>query len=160
MADLLSSPLARRLLATTADPLASAGLAVLRTYVGLAILVAHAGPKLGEMLAGEGHFPELVADMGFPAPTFFAWLATVAQLGGALAVIAGAATRLGAVSVLSTLGIGIAGVHWGDPFAVVEAGLAYLATLLALALAGGGAFSVDHRLSPPPPALAGTGPHR
>ncbi len=131
---------------TIEEPRASAGVAAVRVYVGAAILAAHALPKLGEMLSGHGHFPELVASMGFPVPNLFAWAATLAQVAGALLLMLGLGTRVAALMVVSTLGVGIVGVHWGDPFPVVEAGVAYIVVLLALLLAGGGRYSLDRQL--------------
>lgn len=54
------------------EPLA---LALLRVYTGGVILLAHGLPKLRELLAGGGHFLELVEGMGLPLPLLFAWIA-------------------------------------------------------------------------------------
>lgn len=132
-----------RVLGRAKDSWHDAALAALRTYTGLVIFVAHAWPKLAELVNGRGHFPELVAEMGFPAPMLFAWLATLSQVVGTLLLLAGAATRLGALMVLSTLTVGIVGVHFGDPFPVVEAGLLYLVVLGLFVVVGGGRYSLD-----------------
>lgn len=139
----LSTEALRRVTATTEDRHLSFGLLAVRAYLAVALLYGHALPKLGEMLAGEGHFPELVAEMGFPMPALFAWLATLAQAGGAVLLLAGAVTRVGAFLVLSTLAVGIVGVHFGDPFPVVEAGVMYLVLLTFFAVVGAGGLSVD-----------------
>jgi len=147
----LASPglrtLVERVLAPSPPRPQALGLLLLRIYVGSALLIAHAGPKLGEMISGHGHFPELVASMGFPAPTLFAWGATIAQFGGCLSIIFGLATRLGTLAVLSTLVVGVLGVHWGDPFKVVEAGVAYMISLSVITLLGPGTLSFDHVIS-------------
>jgi len=133
------------------------GLLVLRLATSAAVFGAHALPKLGEMASGQGHFPELVAEMGFPAPMLFAWMATLAQAGGAILIALGLLTRLGALAVLSTLLVGVIGVHWGDPFPVIEAGVAYIAALTAISLLGAGRLSLDHvlleRLRPSEPSV-------
>ena len=49
-----------RVLARSEEPWRSRGLLLLRAYVGGAILLVHALPKLGELWSGRGHFPELV----------------------------------------------------------------------------------------------------
>ena len=55
---------------------------------------------------------------------------------------------------LTTLVVGVPAVHWGDPFGVVEAGVAYMAVLVAFTIAGAGRISLDaarfargHRIS-------------
>ena len=137
---------AQAVLRSTEETWLSAGLALARVYFALAILLGHALPKLGEMIAGEGHFPELVAELGFPAPLLFAWLATLAQVGGTLLLALGLVTRVGALMILSTLAVGIISVHWGDPFPVVEAGVAYLVMLTVFVVVGGGRYALDRPL--------------
>lgn len=122
------------------------GLLAIRMYVGGALLVAHAVPKLRELGAGDPHFVHLVATMGFPAPALFAWLAALTQAAGSAALGLGLVTRPAALGVASTLLIGMIGVHHGDAFAVVEAGSAYVAVMLALAMIGPGDLSLDRRI--------------
>ena len=132
-----------RVLSSPDEPWRSVGLGLLRAYVGAAILLAHALPKMGELLRGDGHFAVLVASMGFPAPGVFAWFAAITQVVGSVALILGVATRLAAVAVTSTLAVGMLGVHLGDPFPVVEGGVAYVVAMLVIAIVGPGDFAVD-----------------
>ncbi len=123
-----------------------AGLLVLRVYVGGALLIAHALPKLRELGSGDPHFVQLVATLGFPAPELFAWLAALTQAAGSAALILGLMTRPAALGVASTLVVGMIGVHVGDPFAVVEAGISYVAAMSTLAIVGPGDLSLDRRI--------------
>lgn len=129
--------------ATTRDPLSSAGLLVLRVYLGCALLVVHGVPKLADLATGGDHFLAEVTAIGFPAPHLFAWIAAVAQAGGALSVLLGFGLRAGALAAASTIAVGLVGLHAGDPFREVEAGVMYVAALVALVFAGPGRYSVD-----------------
>jgi putative oxidoreductase len=125
------------------DYLSAGGLLILRVYVGFAILLAHGLPKVAEVANGEGHFIELVIAMGFPFPRTFAWLGALTQVIGSVLVIGGFLTRPAAAAVASTIAIGLIGVHVGDPFPVLEPGLAYVASFLSIAVAGPGAWALD-----------------
>jgi putative oxidoreductase len=131
------------LLRTTHDRPQSWALLLLRVYFGGALLVAHAIPKVRGLTTGDDGFVQLVSDMGFPAPVFFAWAAMLAQLIGSSFLVLGLATRAAAVAVLTTLGIGLFGVHWGDSFSVLEPGFGYLTVAAAVLVAGGGRSSLD-----------------
>lgn len=119
------------------------GLLLLRGYVGAVVLLAHGLPKLAELVQGQRHFVELVAGLGFPAPTLFAWLATGAQLAGGAALIVGAATRVAALLVAFTISVGAVGVHLREGFSALELGFAYLAMLATVTLLGPGELSLD-----------------
>lgn len=128
---------------TSKEPWRSYALLLLRGYVGAAVLLAHGIPKLAQLTCGDHHFVELVASLGFPAPTLFAWLATVAQVAGSAALIAGAATRLAALGVASTIAVGVVGVHLGEGFKALELGFAYVVMMVTVALLGAGDLSLD-----------------
>lgn len=134
--------LARSLLASI-EPFRSRALLLLRGYAGAVVLLAHGLPKLRELVAGDRHLVALVAGMGLPAPELFAWLSALTQVLGSTALIAGAATRAAALGVATTIAIGMLGVHLGDPFQIVEAGIAYVVMLAAIAILGPGDLSVD-----------------
>ncbi|MEO1370655.1 MAG: DoxX family protein, partial [Acidobacteriota bacterium] len=123
-------------------------LLLLRVYFGTVILFVHGLPKLKEVVAGQGHFLELVRGLGFPRPALFAGFAAVAQVGGGVLIIVGLWTRPAALIVASTIAFGVLAVHWRDGFKVMETGLAYSMVLIAIATAGPGWISWDQGFSP------------
>ena len=68
-------------------------LALLLTRVGVGtIFVAHG---LSKLQGGVGNFAGLLGDqLGFPLPDFFAWMVTLAELFGGIALILGVATPI------------------------------------------------------------------
>lgn len=136
----------QRLLGSASESLMSLIMLGLRVYLASILLIVHAWPKAVELWTGHGHFPALVAKMGLPAPMLFAWMATLAQIGGSLMLAVGLFTRLGSFFVLSTLLVGIPSVHWGDPFRMVEAGVMYMILLAAFIGMGAGRYSLDAML--------------
>ena len=72
----------------------------------------------------------------------WALLAGAAEFGGAVLVLPGLFTRLGALSIAIVMSMAIAKVHWGTFF--MPAGMEYpfslLGSAVALLIAGGGKF--------------------
>jgi len=129
---------------------------------GLGLALAHGWGKVVMLASGGGdRFVQGVAGMGFPMPGLFAWAAALAEFAGGLAVALGLATRTAAAFAALTMAVAAFGRHhahehllslvglghatpeqlkeWGNP----ELALAYLAVLVAVALLGGGRFSLD-----------------
>lgn len=128
---------------------------------GILMVANHGWGKLVRMSAGDTGFITGVQQMGFPYPAVFAWAATLAETLGAVFLVIGLFTRAAAaVSAFNMfvaaflrhkahlhgmIGLGLAQYPpdavkgWGNP----ELALAYLLIFLALALAGGGRFSVE-----------------
>jgi putative oxidoreductase len=136
-------------------------LLILRT-AGLGLALAHGWGKVVMLASGGGDgFIRAVSAMGFPMPGVFAWAAALAEFAGGLAVALGLATRTAAGLAAFTMAVAAFGRHhahdrllalvglgqaspeqikeWGNP----ELALVYLAVLVALALLGGGRFSLD-----------------
>lgn len=132
------------------------GLAVLRVVVGVAF-VAHGAPRLF-----QGGVPDLaatLADAGAPLPGATAWLVSLLQFGGGLALVVGLLVTPVALLLAVHLVGGIvlvhapAGWHVVGPLAEhppggVELNVVLLAALVALVLAGPGSASVDARRRP------------
>ncbi len=119
----------------------------LRFALGV-IFVAHGGQKLfgwlgGKGLAGTAGF--LTAKLGLSPGMLWAVLVGLAEFGGAILLLMGLFTRLGALAITIVMLVAIIGVHRGAFF--MPAGLEYpfalLGAALALLLAGGGRFSLD-----------------
>ena len=68
---------------------ANIGLAGLRLFTGLSMAFAHGD---GKTPPSEG-FARGIADMGFPAPNWFAWAAGLSVFGGGLLIALGLMTR-------------------------------------------------------------------
>lgn len=118
------------------------GLALVRLAAGL-VFVMHGWRKVQ---AGPAAVAESFAGLGLPLPMVSSLLATAAEFGGGLLLIAGLWTRLAAIPLAFTMLVAMVTVHLAQGFFLPQ-GYEYTLTLLAvcvgLALAGGGAPSVD-----------------
>lgn len=118
---------------------ANAGLTVLRIFAGVSLAAAHG---LGKLPPSE-QFVGGVANLGFPAPTFFAWAASLAEfLGGAFLAL-GFFTRISSFFVAFTMVTAAFGTHLNDPFQKKELAFLYLVIALCFLLKGAGDWSVD-----------------
>jgi putative oxidoreductase len=151
----------------------------LRLVVGFGF-VAHG---LAKWTRGPAGFGKLLAHVGVPLPMGTAWLVTLLEVFGGLALMAGALVVLASVplivsmlvamftvqlrygfSSVTTIGLTPDGPVFGPPG--YEINLLYIAALLALILAGPGAYSVDGWLvrrsaaarKPIPPVVPRRGP--
>lgn len=133
---------------------------------GFGLAFAHGWGKVVALAAdgADARFVAGVAALGFPFPLFFAWAAAIAELGGGILVALGIFTRIAAAGaafamfvaaflrhrlahhVLSWIGIldipAETRERWGNP----ELAAVYLAVFIALALIGGGRFSLERVL--------------
>src|SRR5689334_20839110 len=135
----------------------------LRLAAGTGFLV-HGLAKLGR---GPEKFGKLLAYIGAPLPVPTAWMVTSVEILGGLALIAGAFVALACIpligtmlvamftihihfgfSAVNTIGLTPAGPQFGPPG--YEISLIYIAGLLALALCGPSAMSVDGARESPP----------
>ena len=127
--------------------LASAGLLLLRLFVGLG-LAAHGWSKFfGEH--GIKGFAGFLGSLGVPLPTLSAVLSAGTELGGGLLVAAGLFTRLAALPVVFNMLVAVIAVHRVSYFLTnnppgMEYALNLAAVFGALALTGPGTFSLDH----------------
>lgn len=127
------------------------GLLVLRGITGV-IFVAHGWPKLASGASGTAQF---LGQLGVPAPAAAAWLVTVLEFFGGIALIAGAFVVLLSSLFIVHMALGIALVHLSNGFYVVGPGqggvefnLLLIASLLTLILVGSGAPAVDEAREP------------
>lgn len=137
---------------------ASAGLLVLRLFVGLGI-AAHGWSKFfGEH--GIKGFAGFLGSLGVPAPTLAASLSAGTELGGGLLLAAGLFTRFAALPLAFNMLVAVLAAHRASYFITnhppgMEYALNLGAVFLALALTGPGAFSVDRLLCGRKPAANG-----
>lgn len=128
----------------------------LRIVVGLGF-VAHGGAKWSR---GPDGFAMLLAHIGVPLPVPTAWLVTLVEVAGGLALLAGAFVAVASVPLIATMLVALFSVHLRFGFSSVntigfgpagplfgppgyEINLLYIGALVALTLTGPGACSVD-----------------
>lgn len=128
----------------------------LRLVVGYGF-IAHGAAKWSR---GPEKFGKLLHVIGVPLPTPTAWMVTLVEVFGGLAIIAGAFVLVASIplivsmlvamftiqlqygfSSVNTIGLTASGPIFGPPG--YEINLLYIAALIAVALAGPGALSVD-----------------
>lgn len=141
----------------TRDATASVGLLVLRVLTGTMMLVGHGIPKIqayGALSKGF-RFPE-VFPLSLMSPQV-GLIATIgAEVGAALLILLGIATRPAAFVLAFTMVVAAFGVHQASPWFVKpptvlvakELALLYLVPMLTLILSGAGLFSIDAAFKP------------
>lgn len=118
---------------------ADVGSLMLRLFAGLALALAHG---IGKLPPTE-RFIDLVAAMGFPLSTFFAWAAGFAEFGGGLLLAIGLLTRPAAFFILVAMLVASFVQQAGDPFLERELSLLYCAVAAHFLVAGAGRLSLD-----------------
>ena len=132
----------------------------LRLVIGYGF-IAHGWAKLSRGPAG---FAKLLEQIGAPLPEATAWVSTLIEVLGGLAILAGAFVAVVSVplivmmlvalftvhlrygfSAINTIGLTADGPQFGPPG--YEVNLLYIAGLLALILGGAGPFSIDGLLA-------------
>ncbi len=119
----------------------------LRIALGV-IFLAHGGQKLFGWLGGKGLMTTagyFAGKLGLTPGLLWALLAGVGEFGGALLLLSGLFTRLGALSISIVMLVAISKVHWGTFFMPtgLEFAFSLLCSAVALLIAGGGKFSLD-----------------
>ena len=132
----------------------------LRLMIGYGFM-AHGWAKLSR---GPDGFAKLLQQIGAPLPEVTAWVSTLIELLGGLAILVGAFVAVVSVplivmmlvamftvhlrygfSAINTIGLTADGPQFGPPG--YEVNLLYIAGLLALILGGTGPFSIDRLLA-------------
>jgi len=122
------------------DLLNNIGFTVLRVASGVMMSTHGYGKIFGGRMEG---FAQGVAEMGFPAPAFFAWSAALAELVGGICLALGLGTRISAVMIAGTMCVAAFIRHAADPFGKKELALLYLAVMIFFVLAGGGKWALE-----------------
>ena len=119
----------------------------MRIVVG-AILLAHGWLKVGTF--GVAGVSGMMAKNGLEPATAFAVAAMVLETIGAICIIIGLFTRFFAAALAIELLIGLIAVHLKAGFFVNNGGFEYILLLgivmFAVAIRGGGPYSVDHAI--------------
>jgi len=131
----------------------------LRLIIGFGFM-AHGFAKLSR---GPEGFANILQALGVPAPSFMAWLTTLVELFGGLAIITGAFVSIVSIPLVIVMLTAMFTIHLPFGFSTItlkrmtengpefgspgyELNLLYIAGLLALVLGGAGAFSIDRWL--------------
>jgi putative oxidoreductase len=122
----------------------SLGLAVLRVVVGI-VFLAHGYQKLFKF--GFHGVSGMFGHLGVPIPAVFAVIVTLVEFVGGILLITGLATRVPALLLAIDMVVAIALVHAKRGFfsnvGGIEFPLLLLSATICLALAGGGAASLE-----------------
>lgn len=132
--------------ATTTTTWIDRGLFVARLALGV-VFVMHGGQKL--FVLGPSGVAGFLAQLGVPFPGLNAWLISLVEFGGGLAMLAGFGTRIAGALLAFAMGVAIVTVHLANGFfapAGVEFPLTLLLVSLALTMTGAGAYSIDARI--------------
>ena len=117
--------------------------ALIRITAGFSMFFFHGWGKVVD--GGVNNLVGTVARLGFPAPTFFAWCAALAEFVGGILLALGLATRWSALAIGTTMVVALYR-HQTDPIARFELPALYLVIMIAAFLIGGGRYSLDSRL--------------
>ncbi len=123
----------------TGRPFGDFGLLILRMSGGLMLALAHGYGKLPP----SQQFVDGTGDLGFPAPVFFAWAASLSEFFGALMVAIGLATRPAAAFAAIVMATAAFLAHSGDAFSKREMPLLFLAIMVTIIFTGPGRYSLD-----------------
>jgi putative oxidoreductase len=129
----------------------SLGLLILRVVVGLT-LAGHGAQKLFGWWGGPGMtgWIAAVTRLRIRPAAPWAWVAALSELGGGLLFALGLLSPLGSLAIAGTMLVAIATVHWANGFWSTNRGyefnLTILASVIAVALAGPGRYSLDQAL--------------
>lgn len=124
------------------------GLAILRVVLGV-IFIAHGYPKIAGGVAGTGEF---FGQLGIPLAGFFAWVVTLLEVFGGVALVIGFLVTPVSLLLSFHMLVGIVLVHAPNGFYVIGPGqggiefsLILIAGLLTLVLVGPGMAALDSR---------------
>jgi len=117
------------------------GLLVLRLWLGVSLLVLHGWTKLSTFQEMSGKFPD---PLGLGSKASLS-LAVFGEVAGALFIILGLFTRLGALSCAITMAVAFFVTHGAKLKGSGNGELAfiYLAGFVAILIAGPGRFAID-----------------
>jgi putative oxidoreductase len=142
------------------DAAAAWPLLVLRTVVGVGFL-AHG---LAKLHSGPARFARLLDQIGTPFPIETAWMVTLLELCGGVALILGAFVLLASLPLIASMLVAMFSVQWRYGYSSVntiglthegpvfgppgyEINLLYVACLFVLVMLGPGTLSIDYLLA-------------
>ncbi len=117
-------------------------LLVLRIGFG-GMMLTHGIPKMQKMLSGDMGFADPIGIGAAPSLV----LTVLAEVVCAALLVVGFKTKWAAIPLAFTMVVAGLVVHAADPFGDKEPSMLYLTGYLALALVGGGKYSLDSVIS-------------
>lgn len=123
-----------------------------RLALGIVMVVHGAGKLFG---IGPSAMPMadvagMIADLGFPAASLFAWVVALVEFGGGILVLLGLFTRYAALAIAVDMLVATTLVHFPNGFPHTDGGYEYTLVLFLLALSllmsGAGKLSVTQAL--------------
>jgi|SRR5579864_125572 len=132
--------------------MAALGILILRIVIGLT-LAGHGAQKLFGWWGGPGMagWTGAMTRMRVRPAVAWAWMSALAELLGGIGLALGLLTPLPSFAILASMLVAIALVHWPKGFWVGKGGyefnLAIIAAVIAIALTGAGAYSLDALLN-------------
>jgi putative oxidoreductase len=140
----------------TRDATASQGILVLRVFTGLMMLVGHGIPKIHHYVALKNTFyvPDFFP-LKYLSPPLSLMACTGAEVVASILILLGLFTRPAAFLLGFSMVVAVFGAQGSAPWFISpptvlnakELGLLYLIPLISLIFSGGGALSLDARLS-------------
>ncbi|MDP5169012.1 MAG: DoxX family protein [Bacteroidia bacterium] len=115
------------------------GLLALRVFAGMAMAISHGWKKMPP----SERFIQKVSEMGFPAPEFFGWAASLSEFAGGILIAIGLFTRPSAFFLSITMAVAAFLGHGGDAFSEREKALLYGILSIFLFIQGPGKYSID-----------------
>ncbi len=127
-------------------------IALLIARAGIAVLMlTHGIPKIMMLFSGAPiQFPGV---MGMSAGLSLS-LAVFAEVACSILLLAGFATRLAVVPLITTMLVAVLFIHAADPFAKQEPAFQYLLVYVILLFTGSGRYSIDYLLQGKRSAIA------
>lgn len=123
---------------------ANLGLLLARIYAGFTIMSAGL-----DKIPLPAWMVEQVTTVGFPFPTFFAWLACFTEFGFGLLLVFGLVTRLSGVMLAFTMGVAAFGYHEVLPLVNIHIAQHYVWLFVVFAAVGAGKYSLDALIRKP-----------
>jgi uncharacterized membrane protein YphA (DoxX/SURF4 family) len=116
---------------------------LLRIHIGLSFAVGAGYPKIQQFPSADW-FLEQVTELGFPFPSFFAFLAAWGELLGGIFVALGLFTRLAALQLTIQMGVAAFMFHKSNFLVDLSAAHSYFWVFLAITVIGSGRIAIDH----------------
>ena len=102
---------------------------------------------VGKIPPSEG-FTKGIAEMGFPAPHWFAWAAGLSEFGGGILIALGLMTRPAYFFLGVNMFVAEFIRHAAAPFMLKEKALLFLSLAVFFTLVGAGRYSLDRIILP------------